>query len=69
MESKKILAIRSMNMAGYLMLKGFVLIRMERNYKSNDNRNVFIFHDTEELSKCMEMYLNKKNEINQLIKN
>ena len=47
--------IYSQRLAGYLMQRGFVLARMDKDIKC-PNRNVFIFKDTEQLSDAMESY-------------
>ena len=45
-------------LAGYLMMQGFILKKMERNEKCPDN-NVFIFRQSENLEKTIKEYLSK----------
>lgn len=47
--------IFSQRLAGYLMQRGFVLARMDKDVKC-PNRNIFIFKDTEQLSDAMDSY-------------
>lgn len=53
---KKEYLIFNQRLAGYLMLSGFVLKRMNKS-KDGSNRNVFLFNESEEL-------LNKVKEFN-----
>ena len=50
--------IFSQNLAGYLMMQGFILKKMERNEKCPD-KNVFIFRKSENLEKTIKQYLSK----------
>lgn len=55
---KEAITIYTQKLAGYLMLRGFVLIRSEpRNDKSG--RNVFFFNKTPELIQAIRDYRNK----------
>ena len=45
-------------LAGYLMMQGFILKKMERNEKCPD-KNVFIFRQSENLEKTIKQYLSK----------
>jgi MinD superfamily P-loop ATPase len=47
--------IRNQIMATFLMGKGFRLIKLDTD-KTNPNRNVYLFKDSKELRKAMEMY-------------
>lgn len=49
----------SQRLAATLMLKGFVLKRMEKTTKENSNRNIFYFNESEDLLKAVEDYKNK----------
>ena len=51
--------IYSQRLAGYLMLRGFVLLRMDKNAKF-PTRNIFIFKDTPTLNEAVEAYINNK---------
>ena len=46
-------------LAGYLMMQGFILKKMERNEKCPD-KNVFIFRQSENLEKTNSIYLNNQ---------
>ena len=50
--------IFSQNLAGYLMMQGFILKKMEHNEKCPD-KNVFIFRQSENLEKTIKEYLSK----------
>lgn len=52
---RKMKTIFSQRLAGYLMIKGFVLVGMEQG-RNNTGKNVFYFNDSDELSKTMEEY-------------
>ena len=56
---KKEFIVFSMNLAGHLMQKGFVLKRMEKTTRNNSNRNVFFFNESDDLLKNVEDF--KKN--------
>ena len=45
-------------LAGYLMMQGFILKKMERNEKCPD-KNVSIFRQSENLEKTIKQYLSK----------
>jgi len=48
----------SMRLAGFLMLRGFVVFEMRKDQKTN--RNVFVFNDSNELRSAVEEYKNFK---------
>lgn len=50
--------IFNQKLAGYLMMQGFILKKMERNEKCPD-KNVFIFRQSENLEKTIKQYLSK----------
>lgn len=53
--------IKSMKLAGYLMMNGFVLLRTEQpSYKS---RKIFIFHQTDSINQVIENYNSNKQNI------
>jgi hypothetical protein len=74
--NSSIKAIHSQKVAGFLMLKGFVLKGISENKtlendKLNKKRNVFLFNDTEELRNTINEFdgffnLNKKALIRKL---
>lgn len=47
--------IFSQRLAGYLMMRGFVLINIRRN-ENGSGKNVFYFKDSQELSTAMKDY-------------
>jgi len=49
----------SQRLAGYLMMKGFVVKLMRQDMKTR--RNIFIFNDSEELQKTIKNYIEIKN--------
>lgn len=58
---KKEYIIFNQRLAGLLMQQGFVLKRMEKTTRSNSNRNVFIFNESEDLIRIVEDFKNKYN--------
>lgn len=56
-ERKKDIVIFNQRMAGYLMLKGYVLLEMRPDIKSISHKNIFIFRDTPQLRQSMSDYL------------
>lgn len=53
---KKEYIIFNQRLAGYLMMNGFVLKRMDRTRHTNSNRNIFIFNESENLLKVIDIY-------------
>lgn len=51
--------IFSQKLAGYLMYRGFVLLKMSEDLK-NPNKHVFIFKDSDEIRKAIDDYSNLK---------
>jgi hypothetical protein len=56
---KKEHIIFSQKLAGELMIRGFVLKRMDKTFKDNSNRNIFFFNESEELLKFVKEYKTK----------
>lgn len=52
---KKTIPLYSMKLAGLAMMKGFVLLSMDRNHDGS-GRNVFYFNDSPELRKLIIEY-------------
>ena len=50
--------IFNQKLAGYLMVQGFILKKMERNEKCPD-KNVFIFRQSENQEKTIKEYISK----------
>lgn len=59
MESTSIATINSMSVAGYLMMKGFILLDKKRNY-NNPKRWVYYFKESSELRQAMNEYKKAK---------
>ena len=53
-------AIYTQKLAGYLMMRGFVLIDIKPNRK-NPNKNDFLFGDSPELQKAIDDYARGNN--------
>jgi hypothetical protein len=67
MEQKiPVVTIHSQAMAGYLMMKRFILIDTREDLK-NPEHNVFIFKDSKEIRNAMQQYTNDKGEINKIL--
>lgn len=56
---RDVIMIYSPRMAGYLMMRGFYLIRIEQNKKRPD-KNCFAFFDTPVLKAAMSDYIDHK---------
>lgn len=56
---KKEYIIFNQRLAGFLMLNGFVLKRMDRTRHTDSNRNIFIFNDTEQLHQTIQLFKSK----------
>ena len=59
MEKKKYEYIKSLRLAGYLMMNGFRIIRINHNLKVN-GKDVYVFEQTELLKKYILDYINKR---------
>ena len=56
---RDVIMIYSPRMAGYLMMRGFYLIRIEQN-KKRPCKNSFVFFDTPVLKAAMSDYIDHK---------
>jgi hypothetical protein len=56
---KKEYIIFNQRLAGFLMLNGFVLKRMDRTRHVDSKRNIFIFNDTEALHQTIKLFKSK----------
>ena len=63
-----VVTIHSQAMAGYLMIRKFILIDKRTDLK-NSNKNVFIFKESQEIRNAMQKYSNDKDAINRIIFN
>lgn len=52
MKNKEYKYIFSQRLAGYLMLQGFRILRINHNL-NDDYRNVFVFHNSKEITQAM----------------
>ncbi len=56
---KKEYIVFSQRLAATLMLRGFVLKRMEKTIRDSSNRNVFYFNESDDLLKVVAEYKTK----------
>jgi hypothetical protein len=50
-DMKKEYIIFNQRLAGFLMMNGFVLKRLEKSTKQNSDRNIFFFNESDDLFK------------------
>lgn len=60
MSNKREFTVFSQTLAGFLMMRGFVLKRMTQS-KKDFNRNVFIFNESDELLNALKEYQKPNN--------
>lgn len=60
MEDKKFKYIFSLRLAGYLMMNGFRIIRINHNLQKQ-GKDVYVFENSEEICRAMEVYTKDKN--------
>ena len=60
MEDKKFKYIFSLRLAGFLMMNGFRILRINHNLQKKD-KDVYVFENSDELWKMMEKYTLIKN--------
>ena len=60
MEDKKFKYIFSLRLAGFLMMNGFRILRINHNLQKKD-KDVYVFEKSNELCKMMEKYTLIKN--------
>lgn len=60
MEDKKFKYIFSLRLAGFLMMNGFRILRINHNLQKKD-KDVYVFENSNELCKMMEKYNEIKN--------
>lgn len=60
MEDKKFKYIFSLRLAGFLMMNGFRILRINHNLQKKD-KDVYVFENSNELCKTMEKYTLIKN--------
>ena len=59
-KNKKFKYIFSLKLAGYLMMNGFRILRINHNLQKQ-GKDVYVFEDSEEICKTMEKYTSDKN--------
>ena len=57
---KKFKYVFSLRLAGYLMMNGFRILRINHNLQKH-GKDVYVFEDSEEINKAMEKYTKDKN--------
>ena len=57
--SKKYEYVKSLRLAGYLMMHGFRILRVEQNIKIKD-KDVYVFEQSDKLSECIFEYINTR---------
>ena len=60
MDNKKFKYIFSLRLAGYLMINGFRILRINHNLERN-GKDVYVFENSEEICRAMEKYTIYKN--------
>ena len=60
MEDKKFKYIFSLRLAGFLMMNGFRILRINHNLQKKD-KDVYVFENSNEVCKMMEKYNEIKN--------
>ena len=63
MEKKKYEYIKSLRLAGYLMMNGFRIIRINHNLKVT-GKDIYVFEQTEKLKEYIFRYINKRTKEN-----
>lgn len=59
MKEKKYEYVKSLRLAGFLMMNGFRILRINHNLKVN-GKDVYVFEQSEALKNCIFDYINKK---------
>ena len=59
MKEKKYEYVKSLRLAGWLMLHGFRILRINHNLEVK-GKDVYIFEQSEKLSDCIFEYINKR---------
>ena len=57
--NKKYEYVKSLKLAGYLMMHGFRILRVEQNIKIKD-KDVYVFEQSDKLSDCIFEYINTR---------
>jgi len=60
MDNKRFKYIFSLRLAGYLMINGFRILRINHNLERH-GKDVYVFENSEEICKAMENYTIYKN--------
>ena len=62
-EIKKYEYVRSLRLAGWLMLHGFRILRIHHNLQVK-GKDVYVFEQSDKLSDCIFEYINKRTKEN-----
>ena len=62
-ETKKYEYVKSLRLAGWLMLHGFRILRINHNLEVK-GKDVYVFEQSEKLSDCIFEYINKRTKEN-----
>ena len=62
-EEKKYEYVKSLRLAGWLMLNGFRILRINHNLEVK-GKDVYVFEQSENLSDCIFEYINKRTKEN-----
>lgn len=62
-EIKKYEYVKSLRLAGWLMLNGFRILRINHNLEVQ-GKDVYVFEQSEKLSDCIFEYINKRTKEN-----
>lgn len=59
MKEKKYEYVKSLRLAGWLMMNGFRILRINHNLKVK-GKDIYVFEQSENLSDCIFEYINKR---------
>lgn len=57
--------VKSLKLAGYLMMNGFKILRINHNLKVK-GKDVYVFKQSDKLSDCIFTYINKRTKEKEL---
>lgn len=63
MKEKKYEYVKSLRLAGWLMLNGFRILRINHNLQVK-GKDIYVFEQSEKLSDCIFEYINKRTKEN-----
>lgn len=59
MKEKKYEYVKSLRLAGYLMMNGFRILRINHNLEV-EGKDIYVFEQSEKLSDCIFEYINRR---------